>query len=185
MPGILKAVAICIACLALSACLNFGDGRPIVAVVDVERVLRESKSADAARNHVLEAQKQLKLGWEQLQKAWENAPKEQREKNLAEGLRTLNQQMLIEEAAARNVVQAMLREEAHRWRNDHGALIVIPLQGLLDADSIVDITASVIKEMDARKPNFAALPLVEIKNPSDEAEAAAPTANSQAKPGKR
>ena len=185
MPGKLKAIALCIACLALSACLNLGDGTPTVAVVDVDRVLREAKAAAAARSHVAEAQKQLKTGWEQLQKTWENAPKEQREKALAEGLQALNRQMAIEEAAARNVVLAMLREEAHHWRKEHGAQIVVPLQGLLDADAAVDITSSVIRAMDARKANFAALPRVEIKNPAGEAEGASPSANSQAKPAKR
>ena len=86
---------------------------------------------------------------------------------LRDGALTLRRQMAAEEAAVQNVVNGLLLEEVKAWRKAHKAALVLPRQNVLDADDTLDITASVLKGMDARKAVFPALPVVSVKLPGE------------------
>ena len=87
---------------------------------------------------------------------------------LRDGALTLRRQMAAEEAAVQNVVNGLLLEEVKVWRKAHKTALVLPRQNVLDADDTLDITASVLKGMDARKAIFPALPVVSVKLPGAE-----------------
>ena len=150
-------------CLALAACEAGPQSGPVTGIVDVERVMRESAPAQAARRHLEEARTVLQKGMEALEQEWKDAPEAERRKAVAEGLAALNRQMAAEEAAANALVMKLRREECEKWRATHKALAVASRQNLLAADAGADITAEVIAAMNARSPEFPPLPTVQVK----------------------
>ena len=155
------------ACL-LGGCLEGStSAAPQTAVVDLERIMSQSRAAEAGRAHLAQARQRLEQGFADLQKAWAKAPDKEREAVLRDGALTLRRQMAAEEAAVQNVVNGLLLEEVKAWRKAHKTALVLPRQNVLDADDTLDITASVLKGMDARKAVFPALPVVSVKLPGE------------------
>ena len=111
--------------------------------------------------------KRQEQGFADLQKAWAKAPDEEREAVLRDGALTLRRQMAAEEAAVQNAVNGLLLEEVKAWRKAHKAALVLPRRNVLDADASLDITAAILKGMDARKAVFPALPVVSVKLPGE------------------
>lgn len=148
---------------------------PVIAVLDVEKVLKDSKASAQGREHLAAARKSLEAGWAELQKKWQGKPEKQRKQVLAEGLRALNTQMANEESAANKVVLALMQKKVQEWRKSNNCQYVIARQNLLDAGETADITAAVIALMDKETPKFAELPKVTVHEPKVE-EAAKPVA---------
>ena len=161
MTGIVRIFAPVLA-LMLALALP-AQAAPVMGVVDVQKVLKESKAAGAARAHLEQARAALQMGLDALEAEYKGAPEAERRRVLSEGLMTLNRQMSIEEQAANQVVLQMMQEEAAKWRASSKASCVITLQNLLDADKSVDVTDKIIAAMNKRTPKFAELPRVDGK----------------------
>ena len=156
----LALTALLAACL-LGGCLEGStSAAPQTAVVDLERIMSQSRAAEAGRAHLAQARQRLEQGFADPQKAWANAPDKERAAVLRDGALTLRRQMAAEEAAVQNVVNGLLLEEVKAWRKAHKAALVLPRRNVLDADASLDITAAILKGMDARKAVFPALPVV-------------------------
>ena len=163
----LALTALLVACL-LGGCLEGStSAAPQTAVVDLERIMSQSRAAEAGRAHLAQARQRLEQGFADLQKAWAKAPDKEREAVLRDGALTLRRQMAAEEAAVQNVVNGLLLEEVKAWRKAHKAALVLPRRNVLDADASLDITTDVLKGMDARKAVFPALPVVSVKLPGE------------------
>ena len=163
----LALTALLVACL-LGGCLEGStSAAPQTAVVDLERIMSQSRAAEAGRAHLAQARQRLEQGFADLQKAWAKAPDKEREAVLRDGALTLRRQMAAEEAAVQNAVNGLLLEEVKAWRKAHKAALVLPRRNVLDADAGLDITAAILKGMDARKADFPALPVVSVKLPGE------------------
>lgn len=163
----LALTALLVACL-LGGCLEGStSAAPQTAVVDLERIMSQSRAAEAGHAHLAQARQRLEQGFADLQKAWAKAPDKEREAVLRDGALTLRRQMAAEEAAVQNVVNGLLLEEVKAWRKAHKAALVLPRRNVLDADASLDITTDVLKGMDARKAVFPALPVVSVKLPGE------------------
>lgn len=163
----LALTALLVACL-LGGCLEGStSAAPQTAVVDLGRIMSQSRAAEAGRAHLAKARQRLEQGFADLQKAWAKAPDKEREAVLRDGALTLRRQMAAEEAAVQNVVNGLLLEEVKAWRKAHKAALVLPRRNVLDADAGLDITAAILKGMDARKAVFPALPVVSVKLPGE------------------
>ena len=152
-------------CIFLTGCLNFDDP-PRVGVVDVDRILRESRAAQAAVRHLDAVRQRLDAGWNELQKTQSAAPSAEREQTLTQGLNTLRRQMALEEAAARQVVVNHMQTEVARWRESTKAQMVLPRNGMLDAAPGMDITETILDAMNKHDPAFASLPTVHVEGSS-------------------
>ena len=162
------ALATLLAACLLGGCLEGStSAAPQTAVVDLERIMSQSRAAEAGRAHLAQARQRLEQGFADLQKAWAKAQDKEREAVLRDGALTLRRQMAAEEAAVQNVVNGLLLEEVKAWRKAHKAALVLPRRNVLDADDSLDITAAILKGMDARKAVFPALPVVSVKLPGD------------------
>ena len=150
-------------CLALVGCESEKQSGPVMGIVDVERVMRESVPAQAARKHLEEARAVLQKGMDDLEKEWKDAPEAERRKAIAEGLTALNRQMANEKAAADAVVMQLLREECEKWRATKKAVAVTSKQNLLASDAGSDITAEIVAAMNARVLEFKPLPTAQVK----------------------
>lgn len=137
-----------------------------VYVVDIEKALTRSKAALAGQNHVKEARKALEQGFEQLRKLYDGQPEEVRQRILSEGANALTRQLNVEQQAVNAVITQMMLEVIRDWRKANKADIVVARQNLLDAGDSVDITNTIIQGMDARQPQFADLPVVNVTPPS-------------------
>ena len=181
-----KKVAIALAaCAIVSVSLLCGGCRqeegsqaatPVIAVLDVEKVLKESKASEMGRAHLAEARKRLQTGKAELWKTWGKMPDEERREVFAKGLQALDKQMANEEAAANAVVLTLMHQKAQEWRKNSSCQYVIAKQNFIDAAESVDITNEVIALMDKETPQFAELPTVKVHEPKAPAAQAAPPA---------
>lgn len=174
----IRFAALGLLCIFLTGCLNFDDP-PKVGVVDVDRILRESRASQAAVRHIDAVRQRLDAGWNELQKMHSASPPAEREQALTQGLNTLRRQMALEEAAARQVVVNHMLTEVTRWRESAKAQMVLPRSGMLDAVPGMDITGTVMNAMNRHDPTFASLPTVHVEGSNNDkdktSDAAAPS----------
>ena len=151
--------------LALCAALPCASLAADIAVVDVARVYAESKAAKEADAHVNKVRAVLQQGMADLEKNLDarKLSKKEREAELGSGLRVLEQQMQLEIQAARNVVHEMMTAAVKDWRKKK-SVAVLARQQLIDYSPKLDITDSIIKSMNAKKPKFGAMPVVKISD---------------------
>ena len=154
--------------LVLALTPDFSHAASTVYVVDVEKVLTRSRSAQAGQAHVKEARKALEQGFEQLRQAYDKQPEESRQRILNDGANALSRQLALEQQAVNSVVANMMMEEIRAWRQANKADLVIAKQNLLDASEAVDITDVIIQNMDTKTPKFADLPKVSVNPPGAE-----------------
>ena len=143
---------------ALSGCLNQD---PQLVCVDVQKILTDSKAAKEANAHLAQVQDILQRGLVAYQEELKKSPEQQREQELRQGLALLQRQLVVEQAAAREVVRKHMMAQIAAWKADKLKVAVIAKQNLLAAPAS-DITADIITRMDAGTVKFAALPKVTI-----------------------
>lgn len=155
--------------LPLSGCLNQD---PQLVCVDVQKVLTDSKAAKEANAHLKQVQDILQKGLETYQEELKKSPEDKRQQELRQGLALLQRQLVVEQAAAREVVRKHMQAQIETWKSDKPKVAVIAKQNLLAAPT-ADITADIITRMDAGSVTFADLPKVTIK-PRPDAEQKTP-----------
>ncbi len=144
------------------------------AVVDIEKILIQSNAAHLGREHVKAAQASLENGYAALAKELSHLPEQQKQKEMQEAARTLNQQLELEKAAVNQVITRMMMEEIRSFRIQNKLELVLPKQVILDVDAGIDITNQIIKAMNAKKPTFGKLPVVQVKKRSTPSATPAP-----------
>ena len=157
-PRFLSGLALMLT-LPLSGCLDTG---PDVVCVDVDRVLSQSRAAQQANVQAI-----LQNGLDVYQEELKKSPEEKREQELRQGLAVLQRQLVLEQAAARDVVSKHMLARIEAWRADKGDVAVIARQNVLSAPASMDITAEIIGLMDAGSVQFAELPKVSIRTHAD------------------
>ena len=159
---------LCILSLALllTGCMNQD---PQIVCVDVQKVLTDSKAAKEANTHLAQVQDILQKGLAAYQEELKKSPEQQREQELRQGLALLQRQLVIEQAAAREVVQKHMMAQIAAWQKDKPKVAVIAKQNPLAAPAS-DITADIITRMDAGSVKFADLPKVTITPRQDAAD---------------
>lgn len=162
-PRFLSGLALMLA-LPLSGCLDTG---PDVVCVDVDRVLSQSRAAQQANEHLAKVQAILQNGLDVYQEELKKSPEEKRQQELRQGLAVLQRQLVLEQAAARDVVSKHMLARIEAWRADKGDVAVIARQNVLSAPASMDITAEIISRMDAGSVQFAELPKVSIRTHAD------------------
>ena len=154
-----------------------------LAVVDVERVFRESAPGKAGEAHLLQARDILQKGFDELRALYkdrENTP--EAEAALREGQAALERQFAADRLAVRQVLAAHLENVVRVWFAANGKSSAIhavaPASSFFAYSPALDVTEAVMREMDKEKPVFHALPSVTVKaNPKAEpAKGAAPAA---------
>ena len=146
--------------LPLSGCLDTG---PDVVCVDVDRVLNQSRAAQQANEHLAKVQAILQNGLDVYQEELKKSPEEKREQELRQGLAVLQRRLVLEQAAARDVVSKHMLAQIEAWRADKGDVAVIARRNLLSAPATLDVTGEIIGLMDAGSVQFAELPKVSIR----------------------
>lgn len=135
------------------------------AIVDIEKILIESNAAHQGREHIQAVRERLEQGYAELAKALAKTPEEQRQKEMQEAAKALNQQLELEKRAVNQVITRMMMEEVRSFRIANKIDMVVPKQVILDADAGLDITNQIIKAMNMKAPIFGNLPVIRIEKP--------------------
>lgn len=133
------------------------------AIVDIEKILIQSNAAHLGREHIKAVRGTLEQGYEELRKSLASLPEQQKQKEMQEAAHALNQQLELEKAAVNQVITRIMMEEIRSFRIQNKLELVLPKQVILDADAGIDITNQIIKAMNAKKPTFGKLPVVQVK----------------------
>lgn len=147
----------------VSLAVSPGETKAASGIVDIEKILIESNAAHLGREHLKQASVNLEKGYLALQQELSKLPEAQRQKEMQDAARALNQQLELEKAAVNRVITQMMMEEIRSFRIANKIDVVLPKQVILDADAGLDITNQIIKEMNTKKPVFGQLPTVQIK----------------------
>jgi len=156
-----------------------------LAVVDVERIFRESAPGKAGETHLGQARDILQKGLDELRAFYKGKEDTAEAKAaLREGQAALERQFSADRLAVRQVLAATLENVVRVWFavNAKNLTIsaIIPASSFLTYSPALDVTDAVMREMDKEKPVFHALPSVTVKaNPQ-----AAQESSPKATPGK-
>ncbi len=135
-----------------------------VAVADMEQIVNESEPGKQAAEHLKKVQASLQQGFDELRERYKDAPEQERNRILAEGLNLLNRQMDLERLAASKRVNDVAVEEIEKWRKKQGALCVLPRSAVLAGDwEKLDCTKEILKAVNGRQVDFGNVPKVNIK----------------------
>ena len=143
-----------------------------LAVVDVERIYRESAPGKAGEVHLAQARDILQKGLDELRTLYKGREETAEAKNvLREGQAALERQFAADRLAVRQVLAAHLENVVRVWfaANAKGSAIsaVAPASTFFIYSPALDVTDAVMREMDKEKPVFHALPTVTVKaNPA-------------------
>ncbi|MDY4032871.1 MAG: hypothetical protein SOY64_07440 [Pyramidobacter sp.] len=144
-----------------------------IAVVDTEKLLSQSEPGKQGQAHLGAVQKVLQKGYDDLRALYrgQEDTAEAREA-VAQGRAALERQMEVERAAVTSVLQSELTAAVEAWHKRNPKFhAVIARQLLLGVNAKLDATSAVMKEMNKRKPKFAALPTVTVNKPEVPAKA--------------
>ena len=147
-----------------------------LAVVDVDRVFRESAPGRAGEAHLGQAREVLQKGMDDLIALYKGKEDTDEAKAAMRDVQaTLERQFGAERLAIRQVLMASLESVVRAWftANAQSSAIyaVAPAGSLFAYNPALDITDAIIREMNPEKPAFPPLPTVTV------------TANPQQTPG--
>jgi outer membrane protein len=157
-----------------------------LAIVDVERIFRESEPGKAGEAHLKQARDILQKGLDEaraLYKGQEDTPKARAELRNAQA--ALERQLAADRLAVRQVLTTTLEKVVRAWFDGPGqraaTRAVAPASAFFAYSPTLDVTDAILREMNKEKPAFHALPTVTVKaNPS--AQAAPPAKPAPASP---
>ena len=153
------------------------------AVVDVERIFRESAPGKAGEAHLMQARDILQKGFDELRALYKGKESTaEAEAALREGRAALERQLASDRLAVRQTLMAHLENVVRVWfaaNAKRSAISAVAPAGAFFAYSpALDVTDAVMREMDKEKPVFHDLPTVTVKaNPqANTGKGAAPAA---------
>ncbi len=153
--------------LSLTGCkLN---SEPNTFYVDVDRILTESNAAKDANAHLTKVQQVLQEGMKSLESELQKQPAPTIQQDLQHGAAVLNNKLMQEQAAARDVVLKHMMTQIEAWKADKPNAYVFARSVLLTAPESANITADIITRMNGTSVTFAELPKVTIQKPGDAA----------------
>ncbi len=152
--------------LPLAGC-QFGQSEPDTYYVDIERILTESNAAKDANAHLAKVQQVLQEGMKNLETELQKEPAPTIQQDLQQGAAVLNNKLMQEQAAAREIVIKHMMTQIEAWKADKPNAFVLPRAAFLAAPDSANITADIITRMNGTSVTFAELPKVTIQKPAD------------------
>ena len=164
--SVLSALALLLS-LSLTGCQLNSESNTFY--VDVDRVLTESNAAKDANAHLAKVQQVLQEGMKNLETELQKQPAPTIQQDLQQGAAVLNNKLMQEQAAARDVVLKHMMTQIEAWKANKPDAFVFARTVLLAAPESANITADIITRMNGTSVTFAELPKVTIQKPGDAA----------------
>jgi outer membrane protein len=172
----------CLILLVVALCSGAARAEGL-AVVDVERIFRESVPGKAGEAHLAQVRSILQKGLDALRDLYKGKEDTAEAKAaLREGQVALERQFAADRLAVRQVLTAHLENAVRVWfavsaKQGPAVRAVAPASVFLIHSPTLDATDDVMREMNKEKPTFHALPTVTVKaNPQTEPGKEAPAA---------
>ncbi len=164
--ALLAAVAVFIAISASGVCAA-APFTEDTAIVDMQRLLRDSVPAKAAEAHMAKVREVLQKGLTEMNAAYKNqASSPEIQAQLREGQAVLERQLEAERQAVLKILIDLTYETIREWRAANPKCkIVLNREQVLDSDSALDITDAVMASMKGKNLKFPALPTVTVNTP--------------------
>ncbi len=154
--------------LSLAGC-EMGQSEPDTFYVDIERILTESNAAKDANAHLAKVQQVLQEGMKNLETELQKQPAPTIQQDLQHGAAVLNNKLMQEQAAAREIVIKHMMTQIESWKAGKPNAFVLPRAAFLSAPDSANITADIITRMNGTSVTFGDLPKVTIQKPADAA----------------
>ncbi len=145
------------------------NSEPKIFYVDVDRILTESNAAKDANAHLAKVQQVLQEGMKSLETELQKKPAPTIQQNLQQGAAVLNNKLMQEQAAARDVVLKHMTTQIEAWKANKPDAFVFARNVLLASPESANITADIITRMNGTSVTFAELPKVTIQKQNDAA----------------
>lgn len=142
-----------------------GHPAPTIALLDIEKVIAESTPGKAGRAHLDKLDLHFRQGLQQLHENYQQAPAAEQQRVIANAEQMLGQQFGQEERTITEDLKRIILDEAEKWRQKHGARMVLPAQLALASAGEVDCTDEVLKAVNQREMRFARLPQLDFLRP--------------------
>ena len=151
-----------------------------IAVVNVERIFRESAAGKAGEAHIRKVQDILQKGMNDLQATYrgkENTP--EGAASLGEGRAALERKLAVERQAVLRALTASLEKAINDWVNTPAAKqrsisVVAPSHAFFFHHPSLDVTDAIMPEMNRARPAFPPLPTVNVRAGQSQASASSP-----------
>lgn len=165
LPKIHITVCTVLLALAFFSCPAWAER---LAVVDVERIYRESAPGRAGEAHLAQVRGILQKGLDELRALYKGREHtSEAEAALREGQAALERQLAAERLAVRRILAAHLENVIRVWfavnAKASSISVVAPASSLIVYSPALDVTEAVMREMDKENPSFHALPTVTVK----------------------
>ena len=153
--------------LALTLFSGVAQGAGL-AVVDVERIFRESVPGKAGEAHLKQARDILQKGLDELRALYKGKEDTAEARGaLRDGHAALERQFAADRLTVRQTLSAHLENVIRVWFavNAKSSAInaIAPASAFFAYSPSLDVTDAVMREMDKEKPTFHALPSVTVK----------------------
>lgn len=158
-------------CLAVSGCQQTQEPATKVAVVDMNRLLRDSEPGKEASRFLEGLQKEIQQQIDDVQSRLAKEPENETLQRELQAIYMGGQQRI--NAEQQNVVSQLLdltQRLVNNYRKTNGLSVVLGSDMAVAYDPALDVTTALLDEMNKQKVNF-----VSVSNPQPEAPAAVET----------
>lgn len=155
---------------------------PQIALLDIEKVIAESNPGKAGRAHLDKVDLHFRQGLQRLHNDYQQAPAAEQQRVISNAEQMLSQQFGQEERTVSDDLKKIILDEAERWRDKHGARLVLPAQLALASAGDVDCTDQVLQAVNQREMHFSRLPPLNFPQPEG---AVSPQPPLQSQPAKQ
>lgn len=162
----ITSVLVLLSTLAVSACDAAPKNTSPVATVNLTTVFKNSTLSEQEMAHLKEVKAILMKGQEDGHAMRGVAGTESAQKAQQADEAALNNQWLLEQAAAREAVLRAIREASDAVLSENHYSVVADSESLLAASADVDVTGEVVKHLRSRTVDFGSLPVVTLKQPA-------------------
>lgn len=126
----------------------------IIAVVDVDRVLHESRLNKLAKTHLAKVRENLNMTYIEVEVLYGPQSKQPDPQAVSDSLVQLERQYQSEVQNVNNVIKRLLQNKAMNWQVYNPNSVVITREQLLAAGESTDITNIILSELEFTNPIF-------------------------------
>lgn len=146
-----------------------GEAMKGIAVVNVQRIFKDSAPAAQGREHLEQVKVSLNEGADAINAVYGEKGSHPSQGALQQGWQRLNLQYQAEEQSVNKSVADVLATTARDWLKEHPDTVVLPSTSVLAYGPQADMTSEMIARMENVKPTFGDVPRVTVTAPEEPA----------------
>lgn len=161
----LSMVMLAAGCDTKTTDIKKGDVMKGIAVIDTQKIYRESAPSEQGRRHLQKVRESLETGAKSLEAVYGDKGTHPSRQTLENGVQRLNLQYQGEEQAVNKAIGDVLALTAREWLSEHPGTVVIPAAAAIAWQEEVNITDDILKRMKKKQATFGTVPVVTVTPP--------------------